>query len=679
LGSWIENLNPEQKQAALHDSGPMLILAGAGSGKTTVLVARTGRMIEEKVAEAKRICVLTFTNKAAKELKSRVTDKLGSIAKDVWAGTFHSFGLQILKQFHKEAELPKGFGILDSGDSQSLVKELLKDFKMAEKADFDSGKLISKMSDWRAKEVLSDDSDDPYSVASSWLLPKYIRRMTHLGLVDFDGLLLKPLELFKTHPEIEKRIQDAFSQIMVDEFQDTNKTQMALVTKLSEVHENITVVGDDDQSIYGWRGACIDNILKFPKLYKSCVVVRLERNYRSTPEILNLANAIIIKNEKRHDKILKPHQPIKSPSGDGTDNSLPEIFVYETEDEETEKVADDIESHIKDGFQYKNIAILFRSNGQGALFEAELKRRNIPHEVTGGTGFFERREIKDVLAYLRCSIYPNEVALRRIINTPNRGLGETSIDKLTLFANENKTDFYSAAIKWKEAGLSSQAGDALEKFFKDLKDLAPSVLRGTSHPSTSIRLLEYLNNMGYKQFIEKHSKDQGQVNQKWRLIEIFGNVLDKFIQKGGSSDKTLREFLNAMELHDTEEDDEKNKNSVQLLTLHGCKGLEFPIVYLVGIEEEILPHRTLGTDISEERRLFYVGVTRAQKKIFLSRARQRKRFGKLTNCAPSRFLLELPTNSYKEYELGWRPISTVERKDLLANLYKKIEAISNDK
>ena len=446
MTTWTNNLNPEQQQAALHNFGPMLILAGAGSGKTTVLVSRTGRLIGEGIVPAKNICVLTFTNKAAAELKSRVMAKLGETGREVWAGTFHAFGLQVLKQFHKEARLPKGFGIIDSSDSQALVKEILKDFKLADKADFDSGKLLSLMSDWRAKGTPDNNLDhDPYNIAAAWLLPKYIRRLHHLGVVDFDELLLRPLEVFQSHPEVAQRIQQAFSQIMVDEFQDTNRTQMKLVTQLAEKHENIVVVGDDDQSIYGWRGACIENILKFPNLYKSCFVVRLERNYRSTPTILNLANAIIIKNEKRHGKVLKP-----AIAGVGSD--LPELFVYANEDEESEKVADDIENQIKEGFSYRDVAILFRSNGQGAMFEAELKRRNIPHRMTGGTGFFERKEIKDVLAYLRCSVQPNEVALRRIINTPCRGLGDTAIDRLTLFAANNKISLFESMSRWQEPG-----------------------------------------------------------------------------------------------------------------------------------------------------------------------------------------------------------------------------------
>ncbi len=671
---WIENLNPEQQEAALHDHGPMLILAGAGSGKTTVLVSRTGRLIDEKVADAKKICVLTFTNKAAMELKHRVTLKLGPTGKNVWGGTFHSFGLQILKQFYKEAKLPKGFGIMDQSDSQALVKELLKDFKMAEKEDFDSGKLLFLMSDWRSKGFVTADNEDPYTTAATWVMPRYEKRLHHFGVVDFDGLLLRPLEIFKNHPDIKERIQNAFTQIMVDEFQDTNKTQLQLVMELAEVHKNVTVVGDDDQSIYGWRGACIDNILKFPKLYDTCKVVRLERNYRSTSAILNLANAVIIKNEKRHGKTLKAL--VKSQL-DIDAELKPELFIYENEDDEAEKVVDDIESQLKEGFNFKDVAILFRSNGQGALLEAELKRRQIPHKMSGGTGFFDRKEIKDILSYLRCSIRPNEVALRRIINTPARGLGDVTIDHLTTFSDEKKISFFDAMGKWKDAGVNETAGESMQTFLLQLSEMADYVLTGTTLPSAGQRLTEYMLKLGYKHHMEKLSKNLQAAAQKWRLVEILGNILDKFILRDGASVKTLRDFVDLMQLRDFEDDSEENKNSVQLLTLHACKGLEFQIVYLIGIEEEILPHRTLGSDISEERRLFYVGVTRARQKLILSRAKERKRFGKLITSAPSRFLLELPPSTYTEYPFGGRPVSTDQRASMLAELYKKIDANPN--
>lgn len=664
--SWIENLNPEQQQAVLHNQGPLLILAGAGSGKTTVLVSRTGRLIDEEMAKPESICVLTFTNKAAAELKHRVEAKLGDLGAGVRAGTFHSLGLQILKQFHKQARLPKAFGILDSGDSQALVKELLKDFTLADKADFDASKLLSIMSQWRARSISDNHQDDAYSIASHWVLPKYLKRLHRMGVVDFDELLLRPLELIQTHAEIKQRIQSAFSQVMVDEFQDTNITQMKLISILCEPHKNITVVGDDDQSIYGWRGACIDNILTFPRAYDDCRVIRLERNYRSTPAILNLANSVISKNEKRHGKVLRSH---RSDPGD-----LPELFVYATEDEEVERVVEDIENQIRDGLQYQDIAILFRSNGQGALFEAELKRKNIPHKVTGGTGFFERKEAKDVLAYIRCAVRPNEVALRRILNTPSRGIGDACEERLTNLAHSENISLFKALSRWREAGVTEQAGAEIESFNFMLSGFLAKLLDATTQPSISMRLVSAIEEVGYKKHLEKYSKNAVQAYQRWRFVEILGNILERFVTKGGLNEKTIRDFLNKMELHDDALEEDKNKSAIQLMTLHGCKGLEFPVVYLVGLEEEIIPHRTLGSDVSEERRLFYVGVTRAQRQLILSRASQRKRFGKMITSAPSRFLLELPPETFVEHTRGCRPLLESTRQNLLAELYKKLEA-----
>lgn len=669
--TWIRGLNPEQKTAVCHVKGPLLILAGAGSGKTTVLVSRTGNLISEGHATARQICVLTFTNKAARELKNRVAAKLGNQGKDVWAGTFHSFGLLILKQFYKEAGLPKGFGILDSADSQAIIKELLKDLVLVEKADFDAGKLLSILGTWRARgQTTARNGEDPYEIAAQWLLPKFKKRLRKLGVVDFDELLLRPLALFEKHPEIKEKVQSSFKHVMVDEFQDTNRTQMELVKVLVEPHQNITVVGDDDQSIYGWRGAEIENILTFPRLYQDCQVIRLERNYRSTPSILKLANEVISKNTKRHGKVLKPNPDVE-------EGPLPEVFVYENESEEVERIVADIEQKIKKGRAFQDCAILYRSNSLGALFEAELRRVGIPHRVTGGTGFFERKEVKDVLAYLRCAIRPNEVALRRILNTPQRGVGETSIEKLSQFAEAQKISLYQAAKRWKEAEVPEKTGEGLDQMFRFLEKLIPDLLNISTHAMASQRLLRLFEELGYKTFIEKYARNAQQAQHRWKLLEIFGNVLDKFFAKGGVSKKTVKEFVECMELRD-EVDDGEDTNKVQLLTLHGCKGLEFPVVYLAGIEEDILPHKTLGSDVSEERRLFYVGVTRAKEELMLSRARTRQKYGKACQCAPSRFLLELPQSCYKEYGLGFRPVSETERTSMLSDLFNKIDKISEE-
>ncbi|MDZ4676684.1 MAG: UvrD-helicase domain-containing protein [Oligoflexia bacterium] len=661
IASWTHNLNPEQCKAALHNEGPLLILAGAGSGKTTVLVTRTGRLIDEKRAAPKEICVLTFTNKSARELKNRVTAKLGDQAQGVWAGTFHSFGLQILRQFHKEAGLPKFFGILDSSDSQSLVKEIMRNFNLSGKIDFDAGKLLSVMGNMRALGKSENPQDDEYSTAAEWCLPKYMKKLSQLGVVDFDNLIQKPLELFDKSKEVKERVQNAFKFVMVDEFQDTNKPQLALVTNVVEKHLNIAVVGDDDQSIYGWRGACIENILTFPSYYEKCAVVRLERNYRSTPAILNLANAVISKNEKRHAKKLKSDP-------NAQEGILPEVFVYESEEEEVERVIGEITNLKQSGREHHEFAILFRSNSQGALLEAEMRKQGIPHQITGGTAFFDRKEIRDILAYLRSAIRPNEVSFRRILNVPSRGIGEATVDLIAESSSQNKTSFYKAAKEWRNSEINENAGLSIDQLIKDLDSLVPDLVATDSTPGD--KLINFLTHIGYKNYLEKESKDSLAFSKRWGLVGIFAQVLNKFAAHSGRTEKTIKGFIDAMELRDNQ--DEEDKSSVSLMTLHSCKGLEFPIVFMVGIEEDVIPHRTLGSDISEERRLFYVGVTRAQERLILSRARQRKRHGKLIPSAPSRFLLEIPKELYKEYELGWRPLSGDARKSLLEDLYKKL-------
>ena len=666
MSQWVDGLNPEQAEAALHNHGPLLILAGAGSGKTTVLVARAGRLVDEKVVEAKRLCVLTFTNKAARELKTRVSAKLGGTAKGIFSGTFHSFGMQLLRQHYKAARLPRDFGILDASDAGSIVKELLKDFNCMGKKAFDAETVLSLLSQWREAGRTEAKKDEEYEAAVEWLLPRYLKRLEHLGMVDFDGLLLQPLELMNTDPEIRKTIQDAYGQVMVDEFQDTNLLQMRFLKALAEHHRCLTVVGDDDQSIYGWRGACVSNILDFPKLYSGCKVVRLERNYRSTPAILQLANAVIAKNTHRHTKVLKA-QKSKDPG------KTPEIYVYENEDEEAEYTVLDIQNLVQEEVKRRDIAVLYRSNGQGALLEAELRKNQIPYLLSGGTAFFDRRETRDVLAYLRCALKPNEIALRRVLNVPSRGIGDATIEALTEFSRSRNRTFLDALRSWRDAGVEERAGKSIEAFLGLTEELIPLLL--ASNTSTAgQRLVEWFVKIGYKQFVDKNAPNAMVAAKRWRILEMFSGILDKFFAQGGNSRDTLKEFLDAMELRDVLDEKKENEDRVQLLTLHACKGLEFPHVFLIGVEEDLIPHKVLGTDVQEERRLFYVGITRAKEKLVLSRACRRRRHGKWAECAPSRFLMEVPLGMIQEH-VGPRPVREVNRKAMVAQLFQKLDAL----
>lgn len=663
--NWFEGLNPEQSAAVAHNYGPLLILAGAGSGKTTVLVSRTGRLISENIASANKICVLTFTNKAARELKHRVQLKIGASAKGLWAGTFHSFGLQLLRKNYKRIGLSANFGVLDQTDTNSIIKDLLKEVKNSTKEKFDADKLGNLINLIRAGKKLPPGYLEEYHELAEVLTPKYEKKLKSLGVTDFEGLLLEPLRLFKEHPEVLTGMQNHFSQIMVDEFQDTNQEQMKLVSELSAIHHNLTVVGDDDQSIYGWRGAEINNILNFPHNYEKCEVIKLERNYRSVSGILDMGNEVISKNKKRHGKVLKSTKQDQS-------KEKPEVFLLENEDEEADFVVREIQNLKSQGYQFADIAVLYRSNTQGGFIESSLRRGHIPYAISGGTSIFDRKEAKDWLAYLKQSLWPDEVSLRRIINTPPRGIGETTLDKLTEYSEKNHVDFQTACKQWKEAGVPDKVGEAIDNLLKWLWTFPQRLLEDESAgKSISERFQFLVRESGYRDYLSQQSAEGHIFDKKWQVIEIVGRIIESFINKREANVSVLKEFIDAMLLRDDPNEDTE-KNQVQMMTIHASKGLEFPAVILVGIEEDLLPHRRLGGDIDEERRLFYVGITRAQKKLILSYCRQRKKMGVIKPVFASRFLTDCPKQIYDFYEHGARPVSGEARESLVSDFLKKL-------
>lgn len=663
---WTQGLNPEQVKAVEHNQGPLLILAGAGSGKTTVLVARTGRLIADGIARPEEICVLTFTNKAARELKHRVAQKLGDRAKGLWAGTFHSFGLRLLRTYHKEAGLPTQFGVIDQNDSQSILKELMKDIKVTGKDKFDLEALLEIINERRVRGREKLEGFDEYHEVAEILLPKFIKKMELLGVVDFESLLLKPIELFRDHPHILEKVQSQFKFIMVDEFQDTNLVQMKLIEKMVQSHRNLCVVGDDDQSIYGWRGAQISNILDFPKNFPPCEVIRLERNYRSSPVILKVANELIQKNKHRHGKVLKAEGKYRT-------EEVPEAFLLPNEEEEAQFIVREIRNWMSLGYKFEDLAILYRSNSQGGLLEGHLRQNQIPYTVSGGTAFFDRKEIKDILAYLRFALSPNDVSLRRIINTPSRGIGDTTVERLNTYAIEHKISFLKACYDWPKAGIPDKAGESLSQLFDMMRALPARLMTADPSETPGQKLLKFLLEIDYKSYLQTTSKDPQGADKKWTLVEIFSRVLDSFSKKGGVSEKTLREFVDAMELRDdvNEEDD---RNKVSLMTLHACKGLEFPCVAIVGVEEDLIPHKTLGSDVDEERRLFYVGLTRAKERLILTRCQVRSKYGQQRPVSPSRFLLEIPTESIRDYKSEFRPVTSDQREGLLAGFLAGLDS-----
>jgi DNA helicase-2/ATP-dependent DNA helicase PcrA len=667
---WLKGLNPEQCQAVNHNYGPLLILAGAGSGKTTVLVSRTGRLISEKIASASQICVLTFTNKSARELKHRVSNKVGSRAKGLWAGTFHSFGLQLLRKNHKLAGLPTQFGILDQSDSQAVLKDAMRNIRNTTKEKFDTDKLLNLINLLRADKSLPVGYLEEYHEMAIVLKPIYEKELLKLGVTDFEGLLLEPLKLFQKDPSVLEKVQNQFQQIMVDEFQDTNKEQMKLIQEISKSHMNLSVVGDDDQSIYGWRGAEIQNILNFPKQFKNCEVIKLERNYRSSSAILDLGNAVIQKNTNRHGKVLKSEKKVNP------DHIKPELFILENEDEEADFVCREILSLKQKDIKYKDIAVLYRSNTQGAFIETALRKYQIPYTITGGTSIFDRKEAKDWLAYLKQSLNDDEVSFRRIINLPPRGLGDTTIEKLAAYAELNNLNLPQASKKWDKAEISMKQGEILDQFNNWLWTFPQRLLEEMSLGAmVSERFQALVKEIGYRDYLIKSVTDQATgsgmlFDRKWQVIEIVGRILESFIGKRDASLETLKDFIDCMQLRDTV-DDEDEKNSVQLMTFHASKGLEFPVVILVGLEEDLLPHKRLGGDLDEERRLLYVGITRAQEKLILSHCRERKKQGVIKRVSPSRFILEVQSTLYSQFEMGARPVSEQAREDLVQNFLNR--------
>lgn len=679
MSSWLQGLNPEQIEAVTHAEGPLLILAGAGSGKTTVLVSRTGRLLDEVGVKPSRVCVLTFTNKAARELKHRVSVRLGEDAKSIWTGTFHSFGLQWMRRHHKKLSLPAGFGVIDSSDAEGIVREILKDTKLPSKDSFRIDRILEMMSTWREEaaisgrrpEAMGHNEEDDYEVIAAAVLPKYRRRLELLGVADFSDLLIRPLSAVREDASLHRDLSSMFDFLMVDEFQDTNGAQLELVREIQSQTGNIAVVGDDDQSIYGWRGARVANILEFPKEFKGAKVVRLERNYRSSPAILDLANSIISNNTERHGKRLRSDP-------DAEPGELPEFFSYETEEMEVSQTVLRIREFLEKGVSPREVAVLYRSNGQGGLLEGELRREGIPYAITGGTAFFDRKEVKDVLAYIRCSISPNEVAFRRILSTPPRGVGETSIDRLAQWSEQQGLKFHVAARKWKIAGVQERVGEALDQLFESLDGLPEMILTqtGKDGDSPGRRLLGYLDQIKYREHIRNLHKDGDAFEKRWMVLEVLARVLDSYLARedGAPDIKVLSKFLDAMELRDSDANEEEEmEKKIQLLTLHACKGLEFDAVCLIGCEEDLLPHRTLGEDVSEERRLFYVGVTRARQHLILSAAKVRRRFGRLAPVTLSRFIQEIPEGLVRKYEDGARPLAKSERASRLGALFAKLD------
>jgi len=631
--AWILNdLNDEQRKAVIHLDGPLLILAGAGSGKTRVLTYRIAHIIASGKAEPGQILAMTFTNKAAGEMRERVHQLTPESVSTMWVGTFHSLFARLLRREAERLGYSSSFTIYDSDDQQTLIKLIQQDMQVSTQQY--TPKLIA-YSISRAKNALMSPADFQKSAQSpvdeivARIFPEYNRRLRQNNAMDFDDLLIKPLELFQLYPLIKEYYQDRFRFILVDEYQDTNRAQYLVLKELADKYKNICVVGDDDQSIYRWRGAELRNILEFERDYSNCAKYRLEQNYRSTPAILGLAHSVVINNTQRHAKKLWTAKK------DGELVTL--LSVYDAH-EEARVIVDKISSEFRSGDRrFGDFAILYRINAQSRVLEEGLRLEGIPYIIVGGIKFYERKEIKDVLAYLRVLVNPaDNVSLKRIINYPTRGLGDSTLQKVEKFAREKQQSlFISLEMVHEISGLPTKTVERLRNFVELIKRYR-QLIGAVSPYELASTLVDELG-------IFREFKQEGTIDSASRS-ENVRELLDAVHEFSLThQDASLDSYLQQVSLVTDIDHWDDRANAVTLMTLHAAKGLEFAVVFITGLEDGLFPlSRSLENphDLEEERRLFYVGATRAKDKLYLLWAKNRKRFGE-TRSYKSRFLKEI--------------------------------------
>jgi len=640
----LGKLNPPQREAASHGTGPILVLAGAGSGKTRVITYRIAHLLAQGVPPA-AICAVTFTNKAAEEMRERIAHLLGDreLARQLTIGTFHALGLQILKIERSALGLPRGFAIYDQSDQLGALREAMRTIRDGDRR-YDVKAILTRISlaknAFVAPDAYEGNPADDYDAITASVYPKYQEALRACAAFDFDDLIVEPVRLWERDAEVRAKWAGRFAYVMVDEFQDTNKAQLRMVQALVANHGNLCVVGDDDQSIYSWRGADPSNILEFDRIFKGAKIVKLEQNYRSTKSILAAANTVIANNKDRHGKQLW------SQLGDG---ELITHAVAATAEDEAKWIAREIHRLHESGRRWSDVAVLYRSNLQAKVLEEELRALQVPYVMYGGQQFFERKEVKDVLAYMRVAVSPrDELALRRVINYPARGIGATTVEKLVAAAHASKQPLWATLQTFETTG-SAKTGIA--EFITAVTRLKAGLDSGVDLVGATKQLIEDIA------LYDDLRDASGSMSAAQRRIDNVTGLLEslqRFTDKGRGVDR-LSEYLRALSLDSSDNEKRQDGDKVVLTTLHGAKGLEFPVCFMVGLEEELLPHaRTLNpqatdvqdpdhaTDISEERRLCYVGITRAQRKLYLTRACTRLTRGRIVPRTPSRFLLEIP-------------------------------------
>ena len=634
MNSLLTGLNKEQQQAVQHTEGPLLILAGAGSGKTKVLTVRIAHLLGQGV-NPYEILAITFTNKAAKEMKSRVEGLVGDVANRIWLSTFHSFCAKFLRfELDNFLGYNSNFTIYDTSDSQAVIKAALKALNLDDKY-YPVGAMIGAISDAKNKLLFASDfrkqARDFYQQKVADVYEYYERELRKNNALDFDDLLLVAVKLLQSNEAVLDKYSKRFRYVMIDEYQDTNHAQYLLAKLLASHWKNIAVVGDADQSIYAWRGADIQNILDFEKDYPNCTSIKLEQNYRSTKIILDAANAVIENNEGR---------PKKNLWTDKTEGAKIQHFTAQSEHEEAAFIGDTIaKKHDIHGVPYGDMAILYRTNAQSRVLEEALIKRALPYTMVGGTKFYDRKEIKDVLAYLRVLYNPfDDLSLLRIINVPKRSIGATTVAKLQDYARANGTSLFMTLTQLHLVDtIKGKTKEKLEEF-----GILIFTLVAEMEDKTVLDILEsILDRTGYLAQLEESAdpQDQARAENIGELLSVAKDFQDT------NPNGTVEDFLEQVALVNDVDSFEQEESKVTLMTLHAAKGLEFPIVFLGGLEEGLFPHsRTLMNpeEIEEERRLAYVGITRAEKELYISNATTRTVFGRTSSYLPSRFIDEIP-------------------------------------
>lgn len=642
---YLKGLNPPQKEAVEHTDGPVMIIAGAGSGKTRVLTYRIAHLIHAKGIDPFNILSLTFTNKAAAEMKHRIEQLIGLEARNTWMGTFHSTFAKILRVEAEKLGYPSNFTIYDTDDSKSLIRSIVKEMKLDDKV-YKPNTVLSRISGAKNRLISWEAYlNDPYIKADdeSAMKPRmgeiyktYQKRLFKSSAMDFDDLLFNTNVLFRDHLDVLNKYQQRFKYVMVDEFQDTNLSQYLITKKLAAVHQNICVVGDDAQSIYAFRGADIQNILNFEKDYPDLFVVKLEQNYRSTKNIVQAANSIIAKNKAQLQKNVWTQN---------ADGDMIELIKASSDNEEGRVVATTIfEEKNNKKLNNSDFAILYRTNSQSRSMEEALRKMNITYKIVGGLSFYQRKEIKDLMAYLRFVVNKDdEEAFKRIINYPKRGIGDTTIEKMLVAAYEHDIPLWEVMTN-ANSFLSGRASNAVEDFTTMIKSFGIEMERKDAFETAS----SIAKQSGLLRDLYEDKTIEG-LNRYENVQELL-NAIKEYVDNPENEDKSLGAFLQEIALLTDNDRDKDTTDSVTLMTIHSSKGLEFKQVFVVGMEEDLFPSQMMmqsREDLEEERRLFYVATTRAMDKLYLTYALSRYRYGRLLNCEPSRFLEEIDPSCIK--------------------------------